>query len=253
MRELPLLLPGWPAPANVRAAMTTRVGGVSRPPFDSFNVARHTEDDPDAVAANRRRLVARLGLTREPVWLHQVHGNDIVRADQVSDAPAADASWTDVPGVACAVLVADCLPVLLTDRAGARVGAAHGGWRGLASGILETTVAAMGGRPEELMAWLGAAIGPDAFEVGPEVKKAFVDRWPETETAFRTGNDDRHFCDIYAIARIQLRELGITSVHGGDHCTVSEPGAFYSFRRDGLTGRMAALVWLAEPQAHGGA
>ena len=253
MRELPLIVPDWPAPANVRAAMTTRVGGFSRGPFESFNLGQQTEDDPDAVAGNRRRLKARFGLEREPAWLHQVHGKDIVRADAVSEPPAADASWTDQPGAACVVLVADCLPVLFCDRAGTRVAAAHGGWRGLASGILETTVAAMDTEPGELLAWLGAAIGPEMFEVGPEVRKAFVERWPETAAAFRAGNGDRQLCDIYAIARIQLHALGVDAVYGGEHCTVSQPDTFYSFRRDGLTGRMAGLAWLAGPAAQGGA
>lgn len=253
MRDLPLLVPEWPVPPGVRAVMTTRAGGFSRGPFASLNLGEQTEDDPRAVAGNRRRLKARLGLEREPAWLHQVHGSVVVRADAVDAPPAADASWTDRPGVACAVLVADCLPVLFCDRAGTRVAAAHCGWRGLASGVLAATIDAMGGRPDELVAWLGAAIGPGAFEVGPEVCEAFTTRWPRTEAAFLPGNGDRFHCDIYRIAREQLAELGVTSVHGGDHCTASEPERFFSFRRDGLTGRMAALVWLAEPSSQGGA
>lgn len=244
MRDMKLILPEWPAPANVRAVATTRAGGVSEGPFASLNLGTMTEDTSDAVLANRRLLRGRLGLSREPAWLHQIHGKVVVRADEVKEPPAADASWTDQPGVACVVLVADCLPVLFCDRAGTRVAAAHGGWRGLASGILEATVDALGVESGELLAWLGPAIRPDAFEVGPEVREAFTKRWPETEAAFRAGNDDRCFCDIHEIARIQLRALGVRDVFGGDFCTVKDADRFYSFRRDGMTGRMAGLVWL---------
>lgn len=245
MREIEFILPEWRAPANVRAVATTRIGGVSRGPFASLNLGQQTEDDPEAVAANRRLLRGRLGLAREPAWLHQIHGDDVVRADEVGAAlPAADASWTDRRGVACAVLVADCLPVLLCDREGRRVAAAHGGWRGLAADVLGATVAALGTEPSDLLAWLGPAIGPDAFEVGPEVREAFMRRWPETEDAFRAGRGDRLMCDIYAIARIRLRQLGVAEISGGGFCTLSDPDRFYSFRRDGLTGRQAALIWL---------
>lgn len=244
MRELPLVLPEWPAPANVRAAVTTRQGGVSRGPFESLNFGLHVGDDPQAVHANRRRLHARLGLTREASWLQQVHGTAVMRADEISEPRAADASWTDQQGVACAVLTADCLPMLLCDRQGTVVAAAHGGWRGLADNILEETVRAMCVPAAELMAWLGPAIGPDAFEVGPEVRHAFLGRWSGAAGAFREGQGDRWLCDIYSIARVQLQALGVTSVHGGGFCTFSERERFYSYRRDGQTGRMASLIWL---------
>lgn len=246
MRELSLVLPEWPAPANVRAVATTRQGGVSRGPFESLNLGLHTGDDLEAVYANRRRLHARLSLVREAAWLQQVHGVDVVNADGVIEPLTADASWTDKEGVACAVLTADCLPVLLCDRKGRRVAAAHGGWRGLANNILGKTIDAMGVQADELMAWLGPAIGPDAFEVGPEVRAAFMDRWPETETALRAGQGDRWFCDIYSVARIQLQALGVTAIYGGGFCTFNEPDRFYSYRRDGETGRMASLIWLDE-------
>ncbi|HEX6927606.1 MAG TPA: peptidoglycan editing factor PgeF [Gammaproteobacteria bacterium] len=244
VRDLELILPEWPAPANVRAAATTRAGGVSTGPFASLNLGKATEDRPEAVAANRRLLRGRLGLVREPAWLHQVHGNVVVRADAVTDPPAADASWTDQAGVSCVVLVADCLPVLFCDRAGTRVAAAHCGWRGLASDVLGATVRALEVEAGELLAWLGPAIGPDAFEVGPEVRKAFTDRWPETDAAFHASREDRSMCDLYEIARIQLHALGVHNVFGGGHCTLTDSARFYSFRRDGLTGRMAALAWL---------
>lgn len=244
MRELPLLLPDWPAPSNVRAVATTRIGGVSRGPFETLNLGLHVGDDPEAVQANRRRLHARLGLSGAASWLQQIHGADVVRADEVIEPPAADASWTDKQGVTCAVLTADCLPVLLCDRRGTRIAAAHGGWRGLADNILAQTVRAMGVRPSDVMAWLGPAIGPDAFEVGPDVRQAFIARWPETEAAFRAGQGDRWFCHIYSVAGAQLRALGVTSVYGGGFCTHNEPDRFFSYRRDGQTGRMASLIWL---------
>ncbi len=240
MRELGLLLPDWNLPASVRAVMTTREGGRSRGPYESFNLGAHVGDDDEAVHANRRRLAARLGLVREPAWLRQVHGATVVRAESVTEDTEADASWTDQPGVACVVMVADCLPVLLASRDGERVAAAHAGWRGLAAGVLEETVRALGGG--ELTAWLGPAIGPDRFEVGPEVREAFVARSPEHAQAFREGDGDRWLCDIYLLARRQLAALGVHDVHGGGFCTVTDP-RFFSFRRDGVTGRMAALIW----------
>lgn len=243
-----LVVPDWPAPANVRAVTTTRRGGISRAPYATLNLGFNTGDDPENVAANRRRLRARLGLIEAPFWLRQVHGNDVVRAEKVpGEPPAADAAWSAMPGLACAVLTADCLPVLLCDRKGTRVAAVHGGWRSLAANILERTVKATGGEPSELMAWLGPAIGPAAFEVGPEVRAMFVERWPETVAAFRPGEGDRWFCDIYSIARTQLQAHGVTQVFGGDCCTVADPDRFYSYRRDGETGRMASLVWLDAP------
>ena len=244
MRDVPLLLPDWNAPANVRAAVTTREGGASRNEWASFNLGLNTGEDPAIVESNRRRLAARLGLVRRPAWLDQVHGATVVQADEAPNMPAADASWTRESGVACAILTADCLPVLFCDRSGTRVAAAHGGWRGLAAGILENTVAALACRPADVMAWLGPAIGPQAFEVGPEVYTAFVSRWPDTASAFRAGRGDRLWCDIDAIARIQLQAAGVQEISGGGYDTTGD-SRFYSYRRDGgRTGRMASLVWL---------
>jgi YfiH family protein len=253
MRDIPFILPDWPAPSNVRAAVTTRAGGASTGSYTHFNLGANTGEDPDIVAANRRRLAARLGLLHEPAWLRQVHGTTVIDAGAVNGTPEADASWTSLSGVACVVLTADCLPVLFCDRAGTRVAAAHGGWRGLAAGILANTVAAMDCAANEVLAWLGPAIGPDAFEVGPEVRAAFTASWPETAAAFRNGQGDRWFCDLYAIARVQLRALGVREISGGGFCTVTDE-RFYSYRRNrqgrdgGETGRMASLVWL-EPRA----
>ncbi|MDD0844532.1 peptidoglycan editing factor PgeF [Pseudomonas sp. Gutcm_11s] len=237
------LQPDWPAPANVRTCITTRAAGVSLSPFDSLNLGDHVEDDPAAVAANRQRLVERLAC--QPAWLKQVHSPDVVAADPAS-VPIADASWTATPGIACAVLTADCLPALFCDRAGTRVAAAHAGWRGLAAGVLENTVAALGVEPGELLVWLGPAIGPDSFEVGPEVREAFLARHAQAEQAFSASrNAGKFMADIYALARIRLAAIGVTAVHGGGLDTFTDP-RFFSYRRAARTGRFASLVWLAD-------
>jgi hypothetical protein len=241
--NLELILPSWPAPANVRAAVTTRRGGVSLPPYDTLNLGDHVGDDPAAVAGNRRRLVAALGLPAEPRWLSQVHGTFAVDAAVLGVGCEADASHTALPGVVCAVLTADCLPVLLCNRNGTQVAAVHAGWRGLLNGIIEQCIAAMGGE-DELLAWLGPAIGPQAFEVGEEVREAFVADTPEAVAAFAPLPNGRWLADIYALARQRLHRAGVTSVYGGGHCTFSEPERFYSYRRDGRTGRMASLIWM---------
>lgn len=235
------LLPDWPAPANVRACVTTRAGGVSLPPFDGLNLGDHVEDEPAAVAENRRRLSERLGC--RPAWLQQVHSADAVEADPERVA-VADASWTTAPGTACAVLTADCLPALFCDRAGTRVAAAHAGWRGLAGGVLENTVAALGVEPGELLVWLGPAIGPGSFEVGPEVREAFLAQHAQAEKAFGASrNAGKFMADIYALARIRLAAVGVTAVHGGGLDTFTDP-RFFSYRRAARTGRFASLVWL---------
>lgn len=237
------LLPDWPAPTNVRACVTTRAGGVSQTPFDGLNLGDHVEDEPQAVTENRRLLVERLGC--RPAWLKQVHSPDVVAADP-AQVPTADASWTATPGTACAVLTADCLPALFCDRAGTRVAAAHAGWRGLAGGVLENTVAALGGKPDELLVWLGPAIGPQSFEVGAEVREAFVAQHAEAERAFvPSANAGKYLADLYSLARIRLAAIGVTAVHGGGLDTFSDP-RFFSYRRAARTGRFASLVWLAD-------
>jgi len=237
------LTPDWPAPANVRACVTTRAGGVSAPPFDSFNLGDHVGDEPAAVAENRRRLTEALGC--RPAWLSQVHGIDVVQADPASVATA-DASWSATPGVACTIMTADCLPALFCDRAGTRVGAAHAGWRGLAGGVLEATVDALGVAPAELLVWLGPSIGPQAFEVGPEVREAFLADHAEAERAFvPSANAGKYMADIYALARIRLAAKGVTAVYGGGFCTFSDTERFYSYRRSSRTGRLASLIWLS--------
>jgi len=238
------LRPDWKLPANIRAVMTTRPGGESRGTYESFNLAAHVGDDAAAVAGNRRRLRETLDLPAEPAWLEQVHGTEVAVLPGVDRGPA-DAAVTFTPGHVCAVLVADCLPVFLASRAGDRVGVAHAGWRGLADGVVEATVAALDCEPGTLVAWLGPSIGPDAFEVDDDVRQAFLDRDAGAAGAFRAGRGGRYLADLPAIARRRLAALGIRDVSGGVLCTHADPARFYSFRRDGLTGRMAALAWLA--------
>ncbi|HZX28943.1 MAG TPA: peptidoglycan editing factor PgeF [Telluria sp.] len=254
------LAPHWPSlPANVGALTTTRRGGVSQAPYDDgeggggFNLGLHVGDDERAVRANRAALGALL--PSEPAWINQVHGAAVADAAARRDgepAPVADASVADRAGVVCAVLTADCLPVLFADRAGTMVGAAHAGWRGLAAGVLQETVAAMRGRgAADITAWLGPAIGPRQFEVGADVLEAFVDQAAadgrvQARACFvaRPGHPGKYLADIFGLARLALARAGVTDVWGGEHCTVTERGTFYSYRRDKVTGREATLIWL---------
>lgn len=281
------LIPDWPAPPGVRALSTLRVGGSSRPPYASLNVGGHVGDAAIAVAKNRRSLREAAGLPAEPSWLTQVHGIRVADLDAIDladgmDAASAlnhaDAVVTSRPGRVCAIQTADCLPVLLASASGARVGAAHAGWRGLAGGVIEAAVAAMGVAPQEIMAWLGPAIGPLHFEIGPEVREALLKDDPGAEGAFQpstrrgpaTGADEhaaaapvrtlaptgggaadgdtieRFMADLYVLARRRLRRLGIERIFGGTECTFSRPDRYFSHRRDGQTGRQASLIWLED-------
>lgn len=254
------IVPDWPAPARVRALSTTRAGGVSVGAYGlaggrpgGLNLGTHVADDPAAVAENRRRLAAHLPAM--PRWLEQVHGCAVATADGVADGtvPQADASIATEAGHVCAIMTADCLPVLLCDTEGTVVGAAHAGWRGLCEGVIEATLARMAARAApgaQWLAWLGPAIGPSAFEVGAEVREAFLAHARDherqaVEAAFRAGAPGKYLADIYALARTRLARAGCTQVHGGDACTVSDADRFYSYRRDRTTGRMATLAWLA--------
>ena len=237
-----LLTPDWPAPASVRACVTTRQGGVSLPPFDTFNLGDQVGDDPAAVAQNRLRLSGEFDI--QPAWLKQVHGLAVADADP-SRVVEADASWTNRPGIACTVMTADCLPVLFCDQAGTQVAAAHAGWRGLAGGVLEATLDRLNVPPAQVLVWLGPAIGPQAFEVGLEVRDAFTAVHPEAARAFVDGErPGKLMADIYALARIRLAARGVTAVYGGGLCTVSDE-RFFSYRRTPQGGRFASLVWLA--------
>lgn len=235
------LIPDWPAPAGVKACVTTRDGGVSLAPFDSLNLGDHVEDRPQAVAENRRRLTEHFAIA--PAWLQQVHGIAVAHADP-GVVVSADASWSATPGIACAVMTADCLPALFCNRAGTRVAAAHAGWRGLAAGVLEATLDSLDVPAAEVLVWLGPAIGPQSFEVGAEVREAFVAQLAAAEQAFVPSvNVGRFMADIYQLARLRLASRGVTAVYGGGYCTVTDP-RFFSYRRSPRTGRFASLIWL---------
>ena len=233
------VLPDWPAPATVRAMQTTRRGGCSVAPWDSLNLGDHVGDDPSHVLANRARLRSRL--PGEPAWLKQV----VEAMPDVSPVIEADAAFARQSGAVCVVMTADCLPVLFCNRAGTVVAAAHAGWRGLQAGVLEATIAAMAVAPGELLAWLGPAIGPARFEVGDEVRAAFIGSNPDAAEAFVPSSPGKWLADIYLLATHRLRAAGLTSIHGGGLCTVSDGERYFSYRRDGVTGRMATLIWLA--------
>jgi purine-nucleoside/S-methyl-5'-thioadenosine phosphorylase / adenosine deaminase len=235
-------VPDWRVPANVRALQTTRNGGVSHAPWASFNLGDHVGDAAQSVVANRALL--RAGLPGEPVWLKQVHGTVAVDVDLQPKNAEGDAACSRLPGNVCAVMTADCLPVLFCDRAGSVVAAAHAGWRGLLAGVLESAVGAMKVDATNILAWLGPAIGAQCFEVGAEVQEAFIAADPSASLAFTPKAGDKWLCDIYLLARQRLQRLGITGISGGESCTVSEPWRFFSYRRDGVTGRMASLIWL---------
>jgi hypothetical protein len=249
------MTPQWPAPAAVRASCSERAGGVSAPPYDTLNLGDHVGDDPVAVAENRRRFAE--SLHARPVFLRQVHGRGVVQlGPDTPDDTEADACWTTQRGVACTMMVADCLPVLLADRAGTIVGAAHCGWRGLAGehglGVLEALWARMreqGAAAADMLAWLGPCIGPQAFEVGPEVRAAFLASDGGAANLFRAHTPGKFLADLAGLARRRLAALGIADLHGNDGspawCTVSNPSRFFSHRRDRVSGRLAAAVWLA--------
>ena len=247
---LQVIVPDWPAPPAVRAAFTLRMGGVSAAPFDSLNVGAHVGDAGAAVTENRRRVRAQLRLPVEPSWLEQVHGIEVADLDAASaraSAPqlTADAAIARGAGSVCVMQVADCMPVLFAARDGCAVAAAHAGWRGLAAGVLEATLARLAVAPAGLIAWLGPAIGPAHFEVGGEVRAAFLAHDAAAAAAFTANARGRWQCDLAALARRRLNAAGVTAVFGGGWCTYSDPLRFFSYRRAGQCGRMAALIWLA--------
>lgn len=245
MSGLEWLEPEWPVPRRVRVVSTLRMGGASSGHYASLNLASHVGDDPDSVNENRRRLREAAGLPSEPSWLEQVHGCDVVTLDGRTGLPTkADAAIATTRGPVCAVMTADCLSVVLADRAATRVAVAHAGWRGLAEGVVEATVAALGGDAAELVAWLGPAIGQGAFEVGPEVRQAFVRRFAGSDACFAGNYRGRFQADLHGLARLALARAGVVSVFGGAWCTATDSERFFSFRRDGVTGRMATLAWL---------
>jgi hypothetical protein len=247
--SLPALVPAWPVASHVRAFCTLRTGGVSAAPYASLNLATHVGDAPAAVGENRRRLHSQLSLPAEPLWLEQVHGIRVLDADAPGGARApADAAITRKSGRVLAVLVADCLPVLLATRAGDAIAVAHAGWRGLAAGVIERTVEALGAPPAQLLAWLGPAISAPHFEVGSEVRTTFVSQHAQAAAYFSANARGRWQCDLAGLARQRLGALGVGSIHDSQWCTASDPARFYSFRREGQTGRIAALLWIADAE-----
>jgi YfiH family protein len=240
------IIPDWPCAPRVKSAITTRHGGVSRGNYAGFNLADHVGDDPRAVGENRETLRTDLGLPQEPCWLQQVHGARIVNAASPPQDLESDGSFAMEPGVVCAVMTADCLPILLTDKQGTRVAALHAGWRGLAAGIIEQGVDALDTSPEHLLAYLGPAIGPEAFEVGTEVRETFCDHDPNAANAFRAADPGKWMADIYRLAHQRLNARGLKHVYGGGRCTFSEEEDFFSYRRDDTCGRMASLIWIQD-------
>lgn len=243
MNDADFLRADWPAPASIVAGTTLRRGGFSAGPWESLNLGTHVGDDPDAVRSNRMALRDYLALPSEPIWLRQVHGDRVVEAPVCAREPEADACWTRAADSGCVVMTADCLPVLFCTTTGDAIGAAHAGWRGLCSGVLENTVAAMPAEPADILAWLGPAIAQPAFEVGGEVRQQFIERDAGAATLFRPNSRGRWQADLYGLARRRLAFAGVTSVFGGGRCTFAEPADFFSYRREGRCGRMATLIF----------
>jgi len=239
-----LIIPQWPLPEGVAACSTTRVGGVSLSPWDALNLGAHCGDDLMHVEENRRRVYEAANFPSKPVWLEQVHGKTVLKlTGEPYASKRADASYSNTAGTVCAVMTADCLPVLFCNKSATEVAAAHAGWRGLCEGVLEETVACFQDEPQNIMAWLGPAIGPQAFEVGPEVREAFMEKDAQAERAFRPLAD-KYLADIYQLARQRLANVGVKHIYGGDRCTYTEKRDFFSYRRDRTTGRMASFIWL---------
>lgn len=242
-----LFIPDWPAPVTVKYCSTTRRGGVSLSPYHSFNLATHVGDDPHHVEKNRQRLLLEADLPQMPIWLNQVHGNTVLhlQGKAFDHEVKADAVYTRLSGQVCAVMTADCLPVLLTSQAGDEVAAVHAGWRSLSLGILEKTVAQFDASPCAVMAWLGPAIGPKHFAVGEEIRQIFVRKNKKSGLAFTALGDDHYLADIYYLACLSLQASGVAAIYGGGECTVGNAKKFFSYRASqGVTGRMASLIWL---------
>lgn len=245
--HLNYIVPDWPAPRCVRAAVTTRHGGVSLGPYSSLNLGDHVGDGMSAVMENRAKLKAALHLPSEPLWLKQVHGCNVATIGQATSDCTADAAIATVAGDVCAVLTADCLPLLICNIHGNKVAAIHAGWRGLAAGVIEKTLQQLNVLPTELLAWMGPAIGPSAFEVGTEVRNIFIQQHPDVTFAFTPSprNLSAWMANIYALARYRLEQQGVGFIGGGNFCTVNDAELFFSHRRDsGITGRMASIIWL---------
>lgn len=243
-KTLQWLHPDWPAPANVRAVCTTRLGGVSVGAYASLNLGTHVGDDPKNVAENRSRLRTSLALPADPLWMKQVHGTGVVDAATMAVDIEADGAYANRGHVVCAVLTADCLPIFICNRQGTEIGLLHAGWRGLAAGIVEAGLRRFRSPADELMAWFGPAIGALAYEVGDDVRDVFVAHDTRAAAAFTAGKPGKWYMDIYGLTRARLTACGVRSIHGGEYCTATQSDLFFSYRRDGVTGRTASLIWL---------
>lgn len=243
-----LIIPTWPAPPTVRAVSSTRLDGASQIPFASFNLGDHVGDVASTVAQNRQHFQTLAKMPANPVWLQQVHGTVVAKLDDISSyslsVPIADAAYSQQLGKVCVVMTADCLPLLICDKAGQQVAAVHAGWRGLAAGVIEQTLQHFTAKPADLLVWLGPAIGAQAFEVGAEVRAAFVSQHAAAAAAFQACAPEKYLADIYLLARIRLAHYGISAIYGGEYCTYQQAEQFFSYRRDGQTGRMASAIWL---------
>jgi len=238
------IVPDWPVPIQVKSIMTTRLGGISPSPYDSMNLAYHVQDDAQYVAANRACLQETLGLSKRPFWVNQVHGVDVADVSKDTTGCDADAVYSRERGMACCVMTADCLPVLLCDREGREVAAVHAGWRGLQQGVIEQAIEHFSAAPKDIYVWLGAAISVKAFEVGDEVRQAFIRDNEQDAACFYAVNNGHWMADLYQLARQRLARIGIGYVGGGDYCTFTDSRRFYSYRREAVTGRMASLIWI---------
>lgn len=239
-----IIIPDWPAPANIRALSTTRQGGVSQSPFDSFNLGGHVSDERHSVDQNRAQLTIQAQLPEPPRWLNQVHGHHVINSQDWQLDIKADAIFSHQKEHVCTIMTADCLPILLCNQQGDTVAAIHAGWRSLAAGIIEQTIRFFQCDPHSIMAWLGPAIGPKQFEVGHDVYDIFCSHFPQAAQAFEATDGSHYLCDIYHLAKQRLIEHGVTAIYGGDLCTVSDKQRFFSYRRDGKTGRMASMIWI---------
>jgi len=239
-----MIKPDWPAPVSVRAYTTTRIGGFSKPPYNEFNLATHVGDDNEVVCSNRQLLARVLSLPSEPLWLNQVHGIRVVEAKSIPNGFSADGMWTTKHQQVCAILTADCLPILFCDRNGGTVAAIHAGWKGLASGILEVMLEKIPVVNKNLLIWLGPAISTSAFEVGQQVRDTFIKNLPQAQEAFTKKAKAHWLANLYLLAKQRLLRKGVTNIFGGNFCTYHEEKHFYSYRRKKVTGRMATLIWL---------
>jgi purine-nucleoside/S-methyl-5'-thioadenosine phosphorylase / adenosine deaminase len=246
MTSSDLIIPNWPAPNNIKAISTTRHGGYSLAPYAQLNLGSHVGDDPHLVEQNHEYITQSANLPEEPRWLDQVHGTTVINSQHWHQDIKADAVFSQHTDHVCAVMTADCLPILLCNQQGNTVAAIHAGWRGLAAGIIEKTLQTFSCEPSEIMAWLGPSIGPSQFEVGLEVYELFVANDPIASEAFKIKDPQHYLADIYLLARQRLQENNVEKVFGGDFCTVSDEERFFSYRRDGITGRMASMIWITD-------